>query len=249
MVQPLQFSPGRYSDRIPGSNESGNKLWGVTKANWGPLPLGGIQLTNPVTLGEFETGVEPQLLEVRFTTLWAPVTLVGPFTEGLLQAKIVYGSGAANHSVVCDVSLSTAILVPAGTINVSLQQVGMFSRALVAVSVSIAKYAGAQLAPATCSIVPTETLIVGPPDFWRSSGAIPQRARAAFVVGRYSTGLHTLTFASGTGGQLMNYDSGSDRLLMQTGCPVPVTADTWTLLRPGVVPAIAREPIVSFLLD
>lgn len=223
-------------------------MWGLSKSNWGPL-VAGVQLPNPVALGEFETGESPELLEVRLTTTWGLVSTPVPFAEGVLQAEVLYGAGCANHNVTFDASLSTAILIPGGTINLSLRQVGLFSRPLTYVSVSIARYAGARIIPPTCSVVPAETAIVGPPALWQSTGLIPQRARSVIVFGRYSTGVHTLTFSSGTGGQIVNYDSGSDRLLMQTGCPIPVTAQNWTLTRPGVIPVVAREPLLSFLLD
>lgn len=238
---------GSAWDIEPVSSEAwnGDVLWGMSKSSWPAAVAAGIQLTSAVGIGEFRGYGPPQLYEVRLTVLWHPDNLAFGAIEGLLQCDIVYGAGAASHRVTIDASHSTSIVVPAGTISLSIRQVGTWNRTLLSVSASIARYAGGQVRTPSCSIYPNETSGGGPT--LRASGAFPTRAKSVIVHGRYSSNVYRLSFLYGGITEISSFDSGSDRLLMQTGVPIPPHATTWELSRPSV--PFGGNPVLQFLLD
>jgi len=226
---------------------SGDPLWGVSKNNWPAAQVtAGVQLPNPVGLGEFIGYGPPRLYEVRFGVDWGNDVIAGPFDEGFLQAEVVSGIGCARQVCRVDVANGSSIIVPGGTISVTLHQVGLWGRILQSVSASIASMASHRPLSPTCSVIPVESATVGPPVQQVSNTRIPSRAVALRVRGDFSTGLYTVTFATAGGTIAPVYDSGADRYLLQTGIPIPANCLLVNLLRPNTG---TGKPVLEFVLD
>jgi hypothetical protein len=125
-------------------------------------------------------------------------------------------------------------VVPGGTITVAVRQVSGFSRPLISVDASIAL--AARTVTATFTEFPAETLVVGPPIALTCTGLVPRRSIKMRPTAWFPFGLVTVQYFAGPV-VLAEYDSGTDRVLFQTGIPIPSGSIEWYISRTnGPVP-------------